>query len=282
MTMPAAQHESPHAGVFETDATVSDWDTDYYHPIAERLYDRQVARMIRALGVPPGGPVTDAGCGPGVHAIRAAKLGHRVEALDLSHTMLGEAQRRATQAGVADSISFRQADLTALDIPDASRRHVFSWGVVIHIPDAEAALANLARIIEPGGRLALHLTNATAFDHTLERWGRFVMRKPLELERRELGPGCWYDMNDERLWVWRFDLDAVAAFLARRGLTLRRRWTAECSEIQRRVNGPVRSALLRANNAAATLGVPARWSATNLLVFERTAWDGTPGSGRCA
>ncbi len=262
---------SEHAGVFETGATVSDWDADYYHPIAERLYDRQVARMLRMLRVPPGGPVTDAGCGPGVHAIRAAKLGHRVEALDLSHTMLGEAERRADAAGVADKITFRQADLTTLDLPDASRRHVFSWGVVIHIPDAEAALTNLARIIEPGGHLALHLTNSTAFDHTLERWGRAVVRKPLELEHRELGPGCWYEMNDERLWVWRFDLDAVAAFLAHRGLTLRRRWTAECSEIQRRVNGPARSALLRANNAAAALGVPARYGATNLMVFERTA-----------
>ncbi len=273
MGSPSAQPEivSEHADVFERGETVADWDADYYHPIAERLYDKQVARMLERLRVPPGGPVTDAGCGPGVHAIRAAKLGHRVEALDLSHTMLGEAQRRADAAGVADKITFRQTDLTTLDIPDASRRHVFSWGVVIHIPDAEAALSNLARIIAPGGRLALHLTNSTAFDHTLERWGRFAVRKPLELEQRDLGPGCWYEMNDERLWVWRFDLDAVAAFLARRGLTLRHRWTAECSEIQRRVNGPVRSALLRVNNAAAAMGVPARCSATNLLVFERTA-----------
>lgn len=273
MSSTAGQSEfaSPHAGVFERGATVSDWDSDYYHPIAERLYDKQVDRMLRMLKVPPGGPVTDAGCGPGVHAIRSAKLGHRVEALDLSHTMLGEAQRRAGEAGVGDQISFQQADLTSLDIPDASRRHVFSWGVVIHIPDAEAALNNLARIIEPGGRLALHLTNSTAFDHTLERWGRAVVRKPLELEQRDLGPGCWYEMNNERLWVWRFDLDAVAAFLAHRGLTLRHRWTAECSEIQRRVKGPARSLLLRGNNLAAACSVPARLSATNLLVFERTA-----------
>ncbi|GJM18731.1 MAG: hypothetical protein DHS20C14_09440 [Phycisphaeraceae bacterium] len=266
-----AEPDSPHAGVFERAETVSDWDDDYYHPIAERLYDRQVARMLERLGVPPGGAVTDAGCGPGVHAIRAAKRGFRVEALDLSHTMLGEAERRAVDAGVGEKITFEQADLTSLSIPDASRRHVFSWGVVIHIPDAEAALDNLARIVAPGGRLALHLTNSAAIDHTLEGWGRSVLRRPLEIEQRELGPGAWYEMNDERLWVWRFNLDAVAAFLARRGLTLRHRWTAECSEVQRRIKGPARSGLLLANNAAAAVRVPAAWSATNLLVFERTA-----------
>ena len=257
--------------VFEQDATVESWDDDYYHPIAVRQYDRAVARMVRLLGVPEGGRVLDAGCGPGVHSIRVAKLGREVEAIDLSHTMLGEAERRANDAGVGEKITFAQQDLTSLDFEDQSREFVFSWGVVIHIPDAEAALDNLARIVKPGGRLALHLTNNEALDHKLERFGRTVMRKPLALEDRSLGRGAWYEMHGHNLWVWRFDLNAVSAFLAERGLTLRHRVVGELTEIQRRVKGPPRWGLLRMNSAASRLNVGSHAGATNLLVFERTA-----------
>ncbi|MEZ6318361.1 MAG: class I SAM-dependent methyltransferase [Phycisphaerales bacterium] len=257
-------------GVFEAAATVESWDDDYYHPVAVRYYDRAVARMLELMRVPPGGTVLDGGCGPGVHSIRAAKLGYRVDAIDLSHTMLGEAERRVAAAGLADKVTFRQADLTRLELPDASYEHAFSWGVVIHVPDAEAALANLARIIKPGGRLALYLTNKTAIDHELETIARTLVRKPMAQEQHPLGEGVWYEMHDERLWVWRFDLPAVARFMAERGLTLRHRVLGEFSEVQRRVKGLPRRALLHANNAAYAMRLPARWGVTNLLVFERT------------
>lgn len=258
-------------GVFEARATVDSWDDDYYHPVAVKYYDRAVARMLELMRVPPGGTVVDAGCGPGVHAVRAARLGHRVEALDLSHTMLGEAERRVEAAGLAGKVTFRQADLTRLDLPDASVEHAFSWGVVIHIPDAEAALSHLARVIKPGGRLGLYLTNRTAIDHALERVARRALGKPLEQEGHPLGEGVWYEMHDERLWVWRFDAAAVARFMAERGLTLRHRVIGELTEVQRRVKGLPRRALLHANNAAYACRLPAGWGVTNLYVFERTA-----------
>jgi 2-polyprenyl-3-methyl-5-hydroxy-6-metoxy-1,4-benzoquinol methylase len=166
-------------GVFERRETLESWDSDYYHPIAERYYDRAIPAMLKALNAETGATVLDAGCGPGVHSIRAARAGMKVKAIDISETMLAEARRRVENAGFAGSVEFAREDLTHLSFPDASFRHVFSWGVIIHIPKIEDALDELARVVMPGGRLALYLTNRSALDHKLEAVARAVLRKPM-------------------------------------------------------------------------------------------------------
>jgi 2-polyprenyl-3-methyl-5-hydroxy-6-metoxy-1,4-benzoquinol methylase len=123
--------------VFEQAGTIEKWDRDYYHPIAERYYDRAIPAMLCLMGVPKGATILGAGCGPGVHSIRAAHAGCKVTAIDVSEAMLREAQSRVAAAGVAPAVEFRQEDLTKLSFPNDSYRYVFSWGVVIHIPEIE-------------------------------------------------------------------------------------------------------------------------------------------------
>ena len=94
------------ASAFELRETVDAWDSDYYHPIAESYYDSAVLDMLARLGAKPGDTVLDAGCGPGVHAIRAAKAGLKVIAIDFSETMLAEARRRVERAGVGNCVEF--------------------------------------------------------------------------------------------------------------------------------------------------------------------------------
>src|SRR5207249_2919050 len=116
-------------------------------------------------------------------------------AIDISTAMLSEARRRAQTANVADKIQFHKKDLTNLDFADNSFRYVFSWGVVIHIRDAEQALDELTRILAPGGKLALYITNKSAVDHKIEALLRTVMGKPLKgVQHLALGDGVWYDM----------------------------------------------------------------------------------------
>ena len=62
----------PKGAVFEQEATVNDWDEDYYPPLAIALYDRSISWMLDAMGAKRGDLVLDGGCGPGVHSIRAA------------------------------------------------------------------------------------------------------------------------------------------------------------------------------------------------------------------
>jgi len=265
---------APDNAVFEEKATVQSWDSDYYPPIAERYYDAAIATMLQLMDVEPGAKVLDAGCGPGLHSARVARAGFHVCAIDFSQTMLQEAQSRVAKAGLASFVEFRQEDLTNLTLQDASFRYVFSWGVIIHIHDVEKALDGLARIVEPGGKLALYVTNKDAWDHKLERLLRFLIRKPLAgREFHRLGNGFRYEMHDQKLWVWQFDIHELERQLEIRGLHLTHRLIGECSEIQRRVGGPLRRVLLRINNLCYRLKLPPSIGVTNLLVFEKR---GTP------
>lgn len=245
------------------------WDADYYHPISLWLYDRAISDMLQLMDVDSGATVLDAGCGPGVHSIRAAKAGLRVIAIDISETMLTNARQRVEAAGFLGSVEFHQMDLTQLDYADASFTYVFSWGVVIHIPEAERALDELARITKPGGRLALYLTNRTALDNKMKSFARFVLKKPYAGQQNlPLGVRTWYEKDGGKLCVWQFDVNAIANYLRRKGFRLLKRRTVEFSEIQRHLGGFPRRWLLRINNVAYKLNLPPRFATGNLFVFE--------------
>ena len=154
-------------------------------------------------------------------------------------------------------------------MPDGAFHYVFSWGVVIHIPEAAKALDELARIVEPGGKLALFITNKSALDHKIESLARLVVGKPLTgLQHFSLGDGVWYGTGDEKLWVWRFETGAVTDYLKARGFRLSHRRIGALSEIQRRVGGMPRRRLLRLNDAAYRWNWPAGLATTQLLVFD--------------
>lgn len=266
--------------VFENVETYRQWDKDYYSGPALAYYDRAIRQMIELLAPAPDETVLDAGTGPGVHAIRVAGLGHRVHGIDISGAALAEARRRIAEAGVSDRVTLEQADLTALPYADASYRCVFSWGVVIHIPPVEKALSELARILAPGGRLALYIINASALDHRLLACSRALLhRRRPTFEQGRLGSGCWYGVGEDRLWVWRLDTRAVVDCMQAHGLVLRDRRPGTLTELHRRVPWPVSSLLLHANNGYHRLGLSARPCITHLLVFEKPA-GGVPAMER--
>lgn len=257
------------AAVFNQESTVKSWDDDYYHPVAVRYYDTAIPEMLKEMGLAPGDHVLDAGCGPGVHSIRAAAYGCRVTAIDLSSTMLQHAASRAKAAGLADRIEFRLGDLTA---PDLGKKFdaVFSWGVVIHVPDTEAALDGLASLVAPGGRLALEVSSAHSLDYRGGKLLRKLLRRPLaETVETKLGSGNWYTKGDERLWVLRFDMDALDKAMKARGFSLVSRQPAEFSEFQRRSPRMLRRPLLHLNTLIYRLGLFTGLSATQIIHYKR-------------
>jgi ubiquinone/menaquinone biosynthesis C-methylase UbiE len=256
--------------VFEDVQLFQIWQDDYYHPQATPFYDRAIKRMLRQLNPEPGQPVLDAGCGPGDHSVRAAREGYRVVALDLSQAVLQQARQKAAATGAASQVTFVQGDLTKLDFADASFQAIFSWGVVIHIRSIERALDELARILKPGGRLALYVTNARAWDHLALRVARKLLgRKAAEYEQLSMGRGCWHEMESGPLWVWHIDIKALTQYLKRLGLTRVARSAGQFTELQRRLNGPTRTLLLWFNRAYSRLGLPPGPCANNLLIFEK-------------
>jgi SAM-dependent methyltransferase len=111
------------------------------------------ARLVKHAKVHDGQRVLDAGCGTGVVAVTAARLGARVTGLDLTPPLLVRARENAQIAGV--QIDWREGDVEALPFEDDSFDVVLSQFGHIFAPRPEVAIAQLLRVLKPGGTIAL-------------------------------------------------------------------------------------------------------------------------------
>lgn len=108
------------------------------------------------LDVRPGDRVLDIGCGTGGPAVRLAERADvHVVGVTISEQQAQRATERAERAGVADRVEFHHADAMALPFAGASFDKAFALESIMHVPDRAGALAQAARVLRPGGRLAL-------------------------------------------------------------------------------------------------------------------------------
>lgn len=101
---------------------------------------------VRALALPAGARVLDLACGPGEMCGELSAAGMRPVGVDLSAGMLA-------QAGV--STPMVRGDVLALPFPDASAQGVVCGFALRNLVDLPAFLAECARVVGPGGRVAL-------------------------------------------------------------------------------------------------------------------------------
>jgi arsenite methyltransferase len=138
-------------------------------PVGSMLYDNTqavVRRLLAALqqptewlDIPPGGVALDVGCGPGnvtASLARAAGPDGLALGVDISEPML----TRAVRAEAGPQIGFLRADAQRLPLRDETVDAVVSIAVLQLIPDPVAALAEMVRVLRPGGRLAVMVPTA--------------------------------------------------------------------------------------------------------------------------
>jgi ubiquinone/menaquinone biosynthesis C-methylase UbiE len=157
-------------------------------PLDRELLTRFAAR-VQGQGRGQGrgqdqGKICDMGCGPGHIARYLHDHGATVFGLDLSSRMLEEARR------LNPDISFRQGNMLALDLPDASLAGITAFYAIVNLPKASLPqiFREMARVLQPGGLLLLahHIG-----DETLHRdawWDRpismdFHFLQPLATQR---------------------------------------------------------------------------------------------------
>jgi SAM-dependent methyltransferase len=137
-------------------ARAATWDDKFGDDLP--AYSAAVAKAALA----PGSIVLDAGCGTGraLPALRAAVgSSGTVIGLDLTDEML----RVARERGRASVAALVVGDVRRLPLADGSVDGIFAAGLVMHLPDVAAGLAELARITRPGGSLVLfHPTGRAA------------------------------------------------------------------------------------------------------------------------
>jgi magnesium-protoporphyrin O-methyltransferase len=129
-----------------------------------------VVAWLNADGNLPGLTICDAGCGVGSLSLPLAAAGAKLTASDISEKMVGEAQLRAIQAGVADNISFATQDLETLT---GQYHTVICLDVLIHYPQDKAAemIAHLGSLAQT--RLILSFAPKTPCYTLLKKIGDF-------------------------------------------------------------------------------------------------------------
>jgi ubiquinone/menaquinone biosynthesis C-methylase UbiE len=121
------------------------------HPLITR------SRLREALAPVPGERILEVGPGTGYYTLPVAEwLGDdgTLEIFDLQQEMLDHTERRAREAGLANVFG-SQGDAQALPFGDNAFAGAYLVTVLGEIPDQDAALRELARVVRPGGRVVV-------------------------------------------------------------------------------------------------------------------------------
>lgn len=106
------------------------------------------------LALPRRARVLDAGCGVGSVAIRLADIhGLDVTGIDILEGSVSTARNRAFKARIADRAQFQVMDYAQLAFPDESFDGAYTMETLVHSDRVEDVLADLYRVLRPGGRL---------------------------------------------------------------------------------------------------------------------------------
>ena len=150
---------------------------DGYAPWMARALDYAGSAGLRVL---------DVGCGQGIDVARYAQAGAAVTGIDLTprHVELA----RAHVAALGLSAQIEQADAERLRFPDASFDRVSSNGVLHHTPDMPAALAEIRRVLRPGGEARIIVYNRNSLHYWVDLvLGAGILKGELIRERSMAG-----------------------------------------------------------------------------------------------
>jgi len=118
---------------------------------------RQVGPLLARIGIRPGERVLELGPGPGAFTIPAAQQaepGGSLVAVDIQPAMIAAVERKVQQAGLTN-VETRVASAHELPLDDDSTDRAFLVTVLGEIPDRQRALAELRRVLKPGGILSI-------------------------------------------------------------------------------------------------------------------------------
>src|SRR5713226_4713892 len=125
----------------------SQWDT-----LRQGFYGEEVRdAVLKAAQIGPSHVVLDVGAGTGFLTEGAAKIARKVIALDFSEAMTGESRLKLS----GRNVEFKIGNVQQIPLPDASVNAVIGNMILHHCQNPDVAIKDMARVLTPGGRLAL-------------------------------------------------------------------------------------------------------------------------------
>jgi SAM-dependent methyltransferase len=171
------------------------------HPFSY-ISTTELRRFVAEVRTGTSQRLVDIGCGRGGPGLWvAAATGAELVGIDIAETALAYARSRADQLGLGDRVEFRLGSFEDTGLSDGSAQAVMSVDALIFSPDKAAALAELARILVPGGRLVL-----TTWDYHSQPIGR----PPQVADHRPLLDEAGFDLvSYEETEAWRERLERI-------------------------------------------------------------------------
>jgi SAM-dependent methyltransferase len=108
--------------------------------------------LVRFAGIRAGAQVLDVACGTGVVALTAARAGAKVQGIDLTPELVAHARENAALMRL--EVPFQEGDAESLPFADASFDVVVSQFGHMFAPRPEVAVAQMLRVLKPGGTIA--------------------------------------------------------------------------------------------------------------------------------
>jgi ubiquinone/menaquinone biosynthesis C-methylase UbiE len=129
-----------------------DWSLGQYEPTGESLLP--ISEIVVAMSEPLAGKrVVDLGCGTGNAALLAAGRGAVVTGVDPAARLVEVARKRAAERGL--QAEFLAGDAASIPVEDGTAELLLSVFAVIFAPDADLAIAEMARVTAPDGMIRL-------------------------------------------------------------------------------------------------------------------------------
>ncbi|MFC2165938.1 class I SAM-dependent methyltransferase [Acidobacteriota bacterium] len=139
----------------------------YFNDIEQKRYSRlPYIPKIAKFSAYAGKRVLEIGCGLGTDGVQFSKYGALYTGIDLTAEAVMLARQNFTLRGI--SAKFCQADAEALPFPKEIFDHVFSHGVIHHTPRPEKIVAEIYRVLKPGGTITVMLYNKNSINYYIE------------------------------------------------------------------------------------------------------------------
>jgi SAM-dependent methyltransferase len=156
----------------------------------ENLTGTAAPHLVRFAGIRPGAKVLDVACGTGVAALTAARGGAHAQGIDLTPELIQRARENAALMRI--DATFEEGDAEALPFADATFDVVISQFGHIFAPRPDVTIAQMLRVLKPGGTIAFSTWPPELF---VGRWfalmGRYAPPPPPGVSP----PPQWGDPN---------------------------------------------------------------------------------------